>query len=94
MRSKTRVERAKIAFEILKEHEGISMSLGEWLDLLNKKLKYRYAIRSTKELAFMFRYMSKIMHLKLIKTKQPVTLMEDIKGMNTFYTYTGGDIHG
>jgi len=91
MHSKTKAHRAQIALEILNENKGKCLTLGEWLDLLNKKLKSHYSLRSTKECAFMFRYISTIMHLKLVKVKKTVTMEENVKGINTFYIYEGGE---
>ncbi len=86
MRQKTKIKRAVIALEILKEYEGESHTLQNWMGIFNKNLSFRYSLRNTKELAFMFRYMIKVLKVNLTKKCNQISL-EGMYTSNVYYVY-------
>ena len=58
MMSRTKAERAKIVLQVMREQQGIPKPLGTWLAVLNSRLSAKYSLRSTKELAHVFKFMS------------------------------------
>ncbi len=86
MRQKTKIKRAALALEIMTEYEGESHTLQNWLSIINQNLTFRYSIKNTKELAFMFRYMSKVMDVNL-KKKCNQIFLEGMNTSNVYYKY-------
>lgn len=87
MKAKTKIKRAELALKIMCKHKGTPLTLNNWLELINKGLTRQYGFRSTKELAYLFRYMILSMKIPLVKHKELVTLQQ-AKHCNTYYTYT------
>ena len=84
MKSITKRKRAHQAYEIMKAHAGVALPLNNWLTLINEGLTHKISLRSTKELAHMFRY---IIYTMDVKMERAVVLkcMGGYKSSSTFY---------
>lgn len=85
MKSITKVERAHIAVKIMTPHRNEPMTLPSWLSLLNSELNAKNSLRSTKELAHMFRYINKVMKYDIIRERE-LNSISGYKTCNTYYT--------
>jgi hypothetical protein len=91
MKTKTKQKRAKLAYDIMKNHMGESLTLKNWLTIINEGLTKKISLRNTKELAHMFRYISLKMEVNLEKE----IILRCINGLrisNTYYKLSEGEI--
>ena len=89
MKSTTKKKRAHRAYEIMQDHIGVPKTLGNWLTIINEGLTNKISLRSTKELAHMFRYISFKMDVK-IEREIILRCAEGIKISNTYCTLFEG----
>lgn len=91
MRSSTKADRAIIVLEIMREEEGVTKPLGTWLTVFNERLSSKHSLRSTKELAHVFKFMSCVIRVKsdkCFRIEKQKKLRSDGKSKisNLFYT--------
>lgn len=87
MRTSTKIERANLALEILKQNTNTPKTLGSWLDVFNKKFKSTHTLRNTKELAHMFKYIQSSNKISHFEKKKEVKIFEKVKSNNIIYIF-------
>lgn len=85
MKSVTKIKRANLAYNIIRNNEGVPKTLEGWLTTINKELNRQNCLRNTKEMAHMLRYIRITKGIKIIR-KRKLSKMEDCKMCSIIYT--------
>ena len=70
MKRKTKARRALVALGIMRKQKNTPRTLVSWLETINKNLNKNHSLRSTKELAYMFRYMHNVLDVNVQKINE------------------------